>query len=134
MAAHRGFREGRPNGALDVERAYRRKNQYQAAPKAALGSRDPFGFVSVGVRFIWRRILGGRFPDVKHEWDSTVRVRGSIRRPCYSPPSFGRRIVQRMWHLIEDFFEQGVVVKLFLAVGWLAVVIMVASLIDLLLF
>ena len=39
-----------------------------------------------------------------------------------------------MWHLIEDFFEQGLVVKLFLAVGWLAVVIMIASLIDLLLF
>lgn len=39
-----------------------------------------------------------------------------------------------MWHLIEDFFEQGVVVKLFLAVGWLAVFIMIASLIDLLLF
>ena len=39
-----------------------------------------------------------------------------------------------MWHLIEDFFEQGVVVKLFIAVGWLAVVIMIASLVDLLLF
>ncbi len=39
-----------------------------------------------------------------------------------------------MWHLIEDFFEQGVVVKLSLAVGWLAVVIMIASLVDLLLF
>ena len=33
-----------------------------------------------------------------------------------------------MWHLIEDFFEQGVIVKLFIAVGWLAVVIMLASL------
>lgn len=32
-----------------------------------------------------------------------------------------------VWHLIEDFFEQGIVVKLFLGVGWLAVVIMVAS-------
>ena len=39
-----------------------------------------------------------------------------------------------MWHLIEDFFEQGVVVRLFIAVGWLAVVIMIASLLDLLLF
>ena len=39
-----------------------------------------------------------------------------------------------MWHLIEDFFEQGVVVKLFLAAGWLSVVIMIASLVDLLLF
>ena len=33
----------------------------------------------------------------------------------------------RMWHLIEDFFEQGVVVKLFIALGWLCVAIMVAS-------
>ena len=48
--------------------------------------------------------------------------------------SFRRRILKSMWHLIEDFFEQGVVVQLFLAVGWLAVVIMIASLINLLLF
>lgn len=33
----------------------------------------------------------------------------------------------RMWHLIEDFFEQGVVVKLFILLGWLCVLIMVAS-------
>ena len=45
-----------------------------------------------------------------------------------------RRDYLGMWHLIEDFFEQGVVVKLSLAVGWLALVIMIASLIDLLLF
>ena len=32
-----------------------------------------------------------------------------------------------MWHLIEDFFEQGVVVKLFISLGWLCVAIMVAS-------
>lgn len=38
-----------------------------------------------------------------------------------------------MWHLIEDFFEQGLVVKLFLGVGWLAVVIMVASFVSLIL-
>ena len=36
--------------------------------------------------------------------------------------------VPLVWHLIEDFFEQGVIVKLFIAVGWLAVVIMLASL------
>lgn len=48
--------------------------------------------------------------------------------------SFKRGLSKRMWYLIEDFFEQGLVVKLFLAVGWLAVVIMIASLIDLLLF
>ena len=32
-----------------------------------------------------------------------------------------------MWHLIEDFFEQSLVGKLFVGVGWLAIVIMVAS-------
>ncbi len=36
-----------------------------------------------------------------------------------------------MWYLIEDFFEQGILVKLFLAVGWLAVIIMIASFIAL---
>lgn len=37
-----------------------------------------------------------------------------------------------MWHLIEDFFEQGIVVKLFLGAGWLAVIIMLASFVSLL--
>ena len=52
----------------------------------------------------------------------------------YSRRSSGWRNPKRMWHLIEDFFEQGVVVKLFIAAGWLSVVIMIASLIELLLF
>ena len=39
---------------------------------------------------------------------------------------------QRMWHLIEDFFEQSIVVKLFIGVGWLAMGIMLASFIALL--
>jgi hypothetical protein len=34
-----------------------------------------------------------------------------------------------MWYLIEDFFEQSLVMKLFLGWGWLSVVIMIASLI-----
>lgn len=33
-----------------------------------------------------------------------------------------------MWHLIEDFFEQNLVMKLFIGLGWLSVLIMVASL------
>lgn len=37
---------------------------------------------------------------------------------------------RQMWHLIEDFFEQGLIAKLFIAVGWLAVLIMVASFVD----
>lgn len=37
-----------------------------------------------------------------------------------------------MWHLIEDFFEQSIVVKLFIGVGWLAMGIMLASFIALL--
>ena len=41
-------------------------------------------------------------------------------------------VERTVWHLIEDFFEQGIVVKLFLGVGWLAVVIMVASFLALL--
>ncbi len=32
-----------------------------------------------------------------------------------------------MWHLVENFFEQGIIVKLFIGVGWLAIVIMLAS-------
>jgi hypothetical protein len=35
-----------------------------------------------------------------------------------------------MWHLIEDFFEQSWVVKLVVAWGWLAVVIMLASIVS----
>lgn len=32
-----------------------------------------------------------------------------------------------MWHLIEDFFEQGIVMKGFLGLGWLCMLIMVTS-------
>ena len=32
-----------------------------------------------------------------------------------------------MWHLIEDFFEQSLVMKGFLGLGWLSILIMVSS-------
>ncbi len=32
-----------------------------------------------------------------------------------------------MWHLIEDFMEQNLVMKAFLGLGWLAVLIMASS-------
>jgi hypothetical protein len=32
-----------------------------------------------------------------------------------------------MWHLIEDFFEQSLVMKAFIGWGWLSVIIMLAS-------
>lgn len=35
-----------------------------------------------------------------------------------------------MWHLIEDFFEQNLVMKGFIGLGWLCVIIMVFSLGD----
>ncbi len=35
-----------------------------------------------------------------------------------------------MWYLIEDFFEQSWVMKLFILLGWLCVVIMLSALID----
>jgi hypothetical protein len=34
-----------------------------------------------------------------------------------------------MWYLIEDFFEQNLVMKFFIGLGWLSVLIMVASLV-----
>jgi hypothetical protein len=34
-----------------------------------------------------------------------------------------------MWYLIEDFFEQNVLMKLFIFWGWLAALIMVMSLV-----
>ena len=33
-----------------------------------------------------------------------------------------------MWHLIEDFFEQSLVMKAFIGWGWLAMIIMITSL------
>lgn len=33
-----------------------------------------------------------------------------------------------MWHLIEDFFEQSLVMKAFIGLGWLCVLIMAMSL------
>lgn len=35
-----------------------------------------------------------------------------------------------MWYLIQDFFDQSLVMKIFIAWGWLSVIIMLASLID----
>ena len=35
-----------------------------------------------------------------------------------------------MWHLIEDFFDQSWIVKLFVAWGWLSIVIMFASIAE----
>ena len=35
-----------------------------------------------------------------------------------------------MWHLVEDFFEQNLLGKAFVGLGWLAVLIMATSCID----
>lgn len=35
-----------------------------------------------------------------------------------------------MWYLIEDFFEQSWIVKLFIAWGWLSIVLMLASIVS----
>ena len=32
-----------------------------------------------------------------------------------------------MWHLIEDFFEQSLVMKGFIGLGWLSIIIMLTS-------
>ena len=32
-----------------------------------------------------------------------------------------------MWHLIEDFFEQNLVMKGFIGLGWLCIIIMITS-------
>lgn len=32
-----------------------------------------------------------------------------------------------MWHLIEDFFEQSLVMKGFIGLGWLSIIIMLSS-------
>ncbi|MYJ74115.1 MAG: hypothetical protein F4089_03005 [Gammaproteobacteria bacterium] len=83
---------------------------------------------------MWRRKRGGCLPDVKHGVRRRLYEAEPVCSVLFSALVEICWIAQRMWHLIEDFFEQGVVVKLFLAVGWLAVVIMIASLIELLLF
>ncbi len=35
-----------------------------------------------------------------------------------------------MWYLVEDFFEQGLVMKAFIGVGWLCMLIMTMSIYD----
>lgn len=35
-----------------------------------------------------------------------------------------------MWYLIEDFFEQSWIVKLFVGWGWLSIVLMFASIVN----
>jgi len=39
-----------------------------------------------------------------------------------------------VWYLIEDFFEQSWVMKAFIAWGWLAIIIMITSLVVPLIF
>lgn len=39
-----------------------------------------------------------------------------------------------MWYLIEDFFEQSWVMKAFIGWGWLAIIIMITSLVVPLIF
>ena len=38
-----------------------------------------------------------------------------------------RTWMQRMWYLIEDFFEQSLVMKAIIGWGWLSILIMVTS-------
>lgn len=35
-----------------------------------------------------------------------------------------------MWYLIQDFFDQSWVMKLFIGWGWLSVIIMIASFVE----
>ena len=35
-----------------------------------------------------------------------------------------------MWYLIEDFFEQSWIMKIFVAWGWMSILIMIASLVQ----
>jgi hypothetical protein len=35
-----------------------------------------------------------------------------------------------MWHLVQDFFDQNLIMKFFIGWGWLSVIIMLASLIS----
>ena len=35
-----------------------------------------------------------------------------------------------MWHLIEDFFDQNLIMKVFIALGWLSILIMACSLVQ----
>ncbi len=39
-----------------------------------------------------------------------------------------------MWYLIEDFFEQSLIMKAFIGWGWLAIMIMITSLVVPLIF
>lgn len=38
-----------------------------------------------------------------------------------------KNLRSNMWHLIEDFFEQSLVMKAFIGLGWLSIIIMVTS-------
>lgn len=38
--------------------------------------------------------------------------------------------LRNMWHLIEDFFDQNIIMKAFIGLGWLSVLIMVFSFVQ----
>jgi len=37
--------------------------------------------------------------------------------------------VGSMWYLLEDFFDQGIIIQGFLALGWLCMIVMVCSIV-----
>ena len=65
------------------------------------------------------------------------RERAAVRRAAATVVRGGYGIlrpsnprVDRVWHLIEDFFEQSWVMKAFIGWSWLCVLIMALSLVD----
>ena len=144
-AADRGLPRRATRSALDVEHAYRSKNQYDAtrltAPVRRIGNAGveftmaaDSGVVAKPCQAAKCSVRPGVL-DIRvfalHETNRRDRVVGFAPAKWPSHRQGDQEWAEAMWYLIEDFFEQGILVKLFLAVGWLAVVIMIASFIAL---
>jgi hypothetical protein len=61
---------------------------------------------------------------------STLKGLGHFRRNGPTLQTIHRSVGTNMWHLIEDFFDQNLIMKAFLGLGWLSILIMVCSLIQ----
>ncbi len=44
--------------------------------------------------------------------------------------NFFKLRLRYMWHLIEDFFDQNILMKAFIGWGWLSVLIMIFSIVQ----
>ena len=64
----------------------------------------------------------------RSHWVEKADLKPYSQRPDALESGAGQQEMQHVWHLIEDFFEQNLVMKGLTLLGWVAVLVMGSSL------